>query len=132
MLVDARFVNLSFIRGEQEVPYWRRFQDAIDAKTEAEKGIPQLQCWFFDKPYTNKYLLQGRLHRKRMLEIKHWQSNAVHNPLLAGWHHVEQFAVRPRERHCYKIQVMPFWREWKTLRMLCVPTTLMLAYYSGA
>lgn len=70
IFIDARFANMLFIQDEQEVLNCHRLRDAIDAGIEAEDGDLQLQCGFFDKPYTRNYFPHGGSNRTCTLEFK--------------------------------------------------------------
>lgn len=69
-MIDARFADMPFIRCEQEISYYYRLLEAIDARMEVEDGDPLMQCWFFDKLYTSHYLMHGGSHRTQMLEFE--------------------------------------------------------------
>lgn len=68
--IDARFADKPYIRLNEEVWYCHKLRDAIDAGMEVEDEDPQLQCWFFGKQYTSKYLLLVGSRRTRTLELK--------------------------------------------------------------
>lgn len=57
--MDVQSADIPFIRGEQEVSYCCRLQNDIVAKMEVMDGVPQLWCWFCNKPYTSHYLIHG-------------------------------------------------------------------------
>lgn len=94
-LINTHFENMLFVRFEQEMPYCRRLQDAIDARMEVAEDDPRLQRWFFDKPYMNLYLVHGGTHRTKALKIEVCQRTAVHNPMFVEWHNLKMFAVPP-------------------------------------
>lgn len=99
---------------------------------EVTEGDLELQCWFFDKPYTSMYLMPGGTHRTRALkfEIRHW--TAVRNQVFVRLHNLEMFAARSNNCHLHYIAVPAFWRYWEALRVLCVPSPPMSAYYLSA
>lgn len=50
-MIDAHFVNMSFICCEEGLLYRRRLRDAIDAGMEVRVGDPQMQYWFWQAVY---------------------------------------------------------------------------------
>lgn len=80
----------------------------------------------------SRYFLHGGLHCTRTLELIIHQRSALCNLLFGGWHCMKLFAVPPRDRHRYYVQVAPSSRELETYYMLCVPTLPMFASFSGA
>lgn len=113
------------------MPCCRRLRDALDADMEVTEGAPDLQCWFFNKPYTDLYLMHGGTHKTRASKFEIRQRTAVRNPVFVGWHNLEMFAVPPRDLSRYYVAVTGFWRDWEAHRMLCVPSPPVFAYYSG-
>lgn len=78
------FVNMTFVSYEQELPYCCRWQDAIDAIMEVAERGPELRCWYFDKPYTNIYLVRGWKHWLRALEPETRPRTAVRSSISMG------------------------------------------------
>lgn len=83
-MIDARLADMPFLPCEQELSYWRRFQDAIDARVKVEDGDSQLQCWFLDKTYTSQYLMHGGAHRTHTMTFELCKRTAVQNPLFVS------------------------------------------------
>lgn len=97
IFIDTRFVHTPFVRCEQELMYCRQKRDAIDANMEVAEADPELNCWFFGKPYTNLYLMRGSTHWTRVLEIEIRQRAAERNPIFAGLHNLKLFTVPPKD-----------------------------------
>lgn len=113
---------MSFARCEQETSYCRQLRHAIDAKVEVAERDPMLECWSFDKPYTNLNLKQCGTHRTRALELKICQGTSVRYSLFAVWHNLEMFAVPPKDRYCHYVAVPAFRQNLGIHCMLCVAT----------
>lgn len=58
-LVDMRLADMPSAWCEQESFYCCRLIHAIDANVWVAEGDLELQCWFFDKLYTDMYLMRG-------------------------------------------------------------------------
>lgn len=67
ILVDTRSAGLTVVWFEQELFYCRRLRDAIDANMKGAEKDSELQCWFFNNPYTNMYCIHGGTHRTKPL-----------------------------------------------------------------
>lgn len=132
IVLNARLVDMLFIRCKLVVSFSRRLEVATDAKAEAEDGDPQLQCWFFDGPYINHYLRHGGSHLMSTLKLEVCRRTTVCNPLFVRWNHLELSAVLPRKQHRYYVQLTPPWREFETPSMVCVRTLSMFAYSSDS
>lgn len=99
---------------------------------EVSKGDPELQCWFFGKPYTDMYLMRGGTHQPRALEFKMCHGTSVRNPISVGWHKRVMFMVLPRDRHLHYVSVPASWQNVEVSCMLCIPSPPLIAYCSNA
>lgn len=103
--------------------------DATDTNMKVAERNLEIDCWFFEKPHTNLYLMRGAPHRTRALELENRHRTAVRNPIFEGWHSLEMFAVPQKDQHLHNVSVPVFWRSIEASRMLCVPSPLMFAYF---
>lgn len=53
-----------------ELLYCRRLPNATDARMQVEDEVPQLRCWFFDKPYSSHYFMHSGSHHTRTMEFE--------------------------------------------------------------
>lgn len=109
--MDTCFADMSLAWCEQELSYCYRLRGSIDANIEVAKGDPALQCWLFDKPYTDMYLMCGGTHWKRGLKFALCQRTAVRNPIFVGWPNLGMFAVLRRDYRRQYVSVSAFWKN---------------------
>lgn len=66
-MINAFFADMLFVFCKREASYGHILRTIM-----IQKWRSQLRCWFFDKPYTSYYLMQGGLHRtlKLALEVR--------------------------------------------------------------
>lgn len=95
------------------------------------EGDPELRRWVFVKPYTNLYFLRGGTHRRRALKLGTCQKMAVRKPKCVS-EKLESVAVQAKKCNRHFVSVPTFRRNWKANGTLCVPFTLMFAYYFSA
>lgn len=108
--MSTRSTNMKFVRCEHGLPYFCRYRYAINTNMEVVEGYLELQCWSFDKKYSNMYLMHGETHRTRALESAILQRTAVHSQILVGWHDLKMFTVPSKDRDPHFVTVPAFWR----------------------
>lgn len=97
IMISTRFADMVFIICEQETDQCRSLRNAINASMDVKEGDPQLQCWLLGKLYTSRHLMRGRAQRAHTLKFMIQQSTAVCILVNVLLHHLELFAVQPRE-----------------------------------
>lgn len=110
IFVDTHFADVSFVRCVHEPSYRRRLQDAIDANLNATEENPGPQRCYFDKLYTNLYLMQGDTRRTRALKLEIRQRTSVRNLILFRRHNLAMVAVLLKNRYRHYISVSKFRR----------------------
>lgn len=97
-----------FVQREQKLTYCRPRRDAIDANVKVAEGDLELKCWFFEKPYSNMYLMGGDTHRKRALEFEIRHRASVPSPIFVGWHNLKMLGVPPKDQHLHYVFVKDY------------------------
>lgn len=130
--MNNRSVDMLFVRCKQELPYCRRLKFAISANTEMTKEDLEPQCWLFDEPYTNMYLICGGTHRTRAVGIGTRHRVAVRYPIFVRWNNLTMFAVPRLNRYQYYVSVSAFWQNLEAPCIMCIPPHPIFAYYFRA
>lgn len=68
--VNTLFADMPFGRYELELSYYRWMRDVVTANMEVAKNDPGSECWLFDKPYLNMYLMGCRTQRAMALVLE--------------------------------------------------------------
>lgn len=129
ILVDTRFADMPLVRCEQKLPYCPRVRNTIDANMDVVEGDPELRCSFFDRPYTNMYLMCGGTHWTKALEFEIRQRTPVRSSIFVRWRKMDMFAVSLKYRHCHYVFAPAIWRNWKAIaycayrHLLCLRTS---------
>lgn len=109
--MDYCFAEIPSAQCERELYCFCRLRDAIDDVTEVAEGDLELQCWFFDKSYTNMHLMRGRTLWRRALEFEVRQRTVVRNPNLGRRNNLKLFAVTLKDRYWPYVSVPAFWHS---------------------
>lgn len=96
------------------------------------EGVPDLQCWFFDKPYTNMNLMQGGTHQTRAPECVTRSLTDVCNPMFFCMKHLRNVcgstaSLPPALGGCACLLA-----KFEAHCMLCVPSLPSFTCYSSA
>lgn len=96
-------------------------------------GIPTLELCAFPPPYHTLWFVSPTPQWQDALDFEHRPRERVPpNLVLAGWHNVEVYAIRPAARARYYVSAMSSeWDGLQTTRMLLVPTPPFISYYSN-
>lgn len=138
-LLDAlpHTVDMPFARCEEELRYVRRVS-ALGATLLAsgEPVVPDLELCTFDRPMDLAWFAgEGARQAQHWLpdldtewRLRHRRCET--DRFFAGWHNVENFSIRARDRTQLYVAVPSWWSSWEPARALNVPTPPVFAYLS--
>lgn len=99
ILINKRFVGMTFDRCEEKLFYHRRLGDAIDVKMDGSEENPRVRCWFFNKLYTNLDHMHRDTHQTMSLDLMISQSTAVRNSIFTERHNLYLQCFRSKAAH---------------------------------
>lgn len=82
--------------------------------------------------YTSDYIVYEELRCTLNSKFKIFQPPSDHSLFFVSWNQLELLAVLLWEQHYFYVRATLSWQELEFHCMLCVPTSLMIVFYSGA